>query len=182
MRKGEFAQGGCRSNPCYSKVDTTTQLYYETSSPRQPALTTCALPTRFAKVKRSPSGPSRHNRITRFITSIMLFIKALLEAIMAAAVSSAAPDKLHNHKTRDTQVPSLDVPACPSIGTISYHNTVPSTDNSAFPITEVALCYDDSFIQITFTALEEENFYCRCPSKQWPTPRFLCNPTQRSCH
>lgn len=68
-------------------------------------------------------------------------------------------------KARGLDVPSLDVPACPDVGSISYTNTVPSTDNTTFPKTEVSLCYDDASIHITFTALQEKSFYCKSDSR-----------------
>jgi hypothetical protein len=54
-------------------------------------------------------------------------------------------------------VPSLNVPACPSKGTIEYNTSVP--EKTPFPQTEVSLCYDDSTIHIDFTARNETNFY-----------------------
>ncbi|KAI1098037.1 hypothetical protein F4804DRAFT_141116 [Jackrogersella minutella] len=55
-------------------------------------------------------------------------------------------------------VPSLEAPAC-SIGkgSVQYDKSVP--DLAAFPKTQVDVCYDDTSIHITFTALEETNFY-----------------------
>lgn len=87
----------------------------------------------------------------------MSFVTVLLAA---AAVTVAALPQNMARSDGQSCVPSLDVPACPDLGSISYTNTVPSTDNATFPKTEVALCYDDSFIHITFTALEETAFYC----------------------
>ncbi|KAH8879744.1 hypothetical protein GQ53DRAFT_755715 [Thozetella sp. PMI_491] len=54
-------------------------------------------------------------------------------------------------------VPTLKVPACPSIATATYDKSVP--DLSPFPTTEVDLCYDDTAISVTFRALNETNFY-----------------------
>lgn len=54
--------------------------------------------------------------------------------------------------------PSLEVPACPSAGTVLYNTSVP--DKGLFPPTQVDLCYDDSSIHIKFTAFEEKDFYC----------------------
>lgn len=59
-----------------------------------------------------------------------------------------------------TAVPCLEVPECPALSTVTYNTPVPSSDDAVFPRTEVALCYDDSFIRITFSAFEEESFYC----------------------
>lgn len=88
----------------------------------------------------------------------MRFVYGL--AVAAASAVSAAPQKTVRSGDDDPSVPSLDVPACPDLGSVSYANSVPSTENTTFPKTEVALCYDDSFIHITFTALEETSFYC----------------------
>ncbi|KAF3763453.1 hypothetical protein M406DRAFT_279552 [Cryphonectria parasitica EP155] len=60
---------------------------------------------------------------------------------------------------RGLDVPSLDVPECPAVGTVAYNTSVPNNDTAAFPETKASLCYDDSFIRITFTALQEEYFY-----------------------
>ncbi|EME38826.1 hypothetical protein DOTSEDRAFT_139710 [Dothistroma septosporum NZE10] len=54
-------------------------------------------------------------------------------------------------------VPSLDVPRCPERSTITYDKSVP--DLKDFPLTQVELCYDDTFIRIDFTAYNETNFY-----------------------
>ncbi|KAI1341728.1 hypothetical protein F5Y15DRAFT_345972 [Xylariaceae sp. FL0016] len=55
-------------------------------------------------------------------------------------------------------VPSLDVPCCSEgKGTVQYNKSVPNQTD--FPETKVALCYTDTAINITFTALEEKNFY-----------------------
>lgn len=53
--------------------------------------------------------------------------------------------------------PSLEVPACPSKGTVQYDKSMP--EGEAFPLTQVDLCYDESALQITFTAYNETNFY-----------------------
>ncbi|KAF2170411.1 hypothetical protein M409DRAFT_64161 [Zasmidium cellare ATCC 36951] len=54
-------------------------------------------------------------------------------------------------------VPSLEVPACPDKGTLTYNQSVP--DKTNFPNTQVDLCYEDKSISITFTAYEETNFF-----------------------
>ncbi|KAH9905745.1 hypothetical protein F4778DRAFT_677692 [Xylariomycetidae sp. FL2044] len=54
-------------------------------------------------------------------------------------------------------VPSVSVPACPAVGTVIYSQSVP--DLTAFPLTQVDLCYTPSAIQITFTAYNETDFY-----------------------
>jgi hypothetical protein len=53
--------------------------------------------------------------------------------------------------------PSVDVPACPQKGTVTYSKSVP--DLTDFPLTQVDLCYTDTSIAITFTAYNETNFY-----------------------
>ncbi|KAI9150207.1 Extracellular protein [Paramyrothecium foliicola] len=55
------------------------------------------------------------------------------------------------------KVPSLEVPACPRKGTISYSKSVPAL--APFPLTKADVCYTDTSIAITFTAYEEKNFY-----------------------
>ncbi|KAF7549289.1 hypothetical protein G7046_g8401 [Stylonectria norvegica] len=55
------------------------------------------------------------------------------------------------------KVPSLNVPACPAVGTIQYSKSVPS--RTGFPLTQVDLCYTQTTIAITFTAHNETNFY-----------------------
>lgn len=99
----------------------------------------------------------------------MYFVAALIAA--SAATVAASPPKTARLGDQPC-VPSLNVPACPDLGSISYTNTVPSTDNTTFPKTEVALCYDDSFIHITFTALGETAFYCTFVglASRMPTP------------
>lgn len=67
--------------------------------------------------------------------------------------------------------PPLEVPACPSVGTVTYNTSVPG--QGPFPRTQVDLCYDDSSIQIKFTAFEEKDFYCMC--NQFPL--LLARPT-----
>lgn len=54
-------------------------------------------------------------------------------------------------------VPSLDVPACPRVGTIQYSRSVPS--KTSFPLTQVDLCYTKTTIDMKFTAYNETNFY-----------------------
>lgn len=85
-------------------------------------------------------------------------IVSALVAITAPAFSAAFPGVVYNDDL--AAAPCLQVPACPAVGTVSYTSSVPSTDTTPFPKTEVALCYDDSFIHITFTALNDTSFYC----------------------
>lgn len=54
-------------------------------------------------------------------------------------------------------VPSVDVPACPRVGTITYSKSVP--EKKDFPRTQVDLCYTDTKLSLTFTAKDEVNFY-----------------------
>ncbi|KAJ7670504.1 hypothetical protein B0H17DRAFT_1085696 [Mycena rosella] len=56
-----------------------------------------------------------------------------------------------------TAVPSLNVPACPAKGTVTYNKSVP--DKGPYPLTQVDLCYDATAIHITFTAHNETNFF-----------------------
>lgn len=121
----------------------------------------------------------RHIQTTRpsfplIYQSKMLLISTLLVAL--ATVVSASP---HMQMARGPDVPSLDVPACGKTSkvTINYRNTVPSTDNSPFPCTQVSLCYDDAFIYIGFTALNETSFYCECRASP-PAPPCACLETE----
>lgn len=70
--------------------------------------------------------------------------------ILAAATASAAVSCA-------TDVPSLEVPACPSVGSVHYSKSMPEQED--FPLTQVDLCYDDDAIRLTFTAYNETNFY-----------------------
>lgn len=54
-------------------------------------------------------------------------------------------------------VPSLEVPACPQKGTIQYSKSDPN--RTAFPLTQVDLCYSPTSIELTFIAHNETNFY-----------------------
>lgn len=74
-------------------------------------------------------------------------------AVLMALVS-VVPGMLAQYLTR----PALEVPACPTTGSVSYNTSVP--DGGLFPLTQVDLCYDDSSIHINFTAYEEKDFYC----------------------
>ncbi|PNY29653.1 Uncharacterized protein TCAP_00431 [Tolypocladium capitatum] len=73
-----------------------------------------------------------------------------LLSIVAMAASLAAAGCAQN-------VPSVDVPACPGVGTIAYDRTVP--DLMPFPRTQVDLCYTDDHLQLGFTAFGEVNYY-----------------------
>ena len=79
----------------------------------------------------------------------MLFILAVFLALV-----SAVPGLLPPYQIR----PALEVPACPTTGTVSYNTSVP--DGGLFPLTQVDVCYDDSSIHIKFTAFEERSFFC----------------------
>ncbi|KAM0550601.1 hypothetical protein ACHAPJ_008859 [Fusarium lateritium] len=69
--------------------------------------------------------------------------------ILLAAAASLTTATLH--------VPSVTVPACPKTGTIKFSKSVP--DQKPFPRTEVDLCYTHNALSLTFTALDEKNFY-----------------------
>ncbi|KAF7195727.1 Extracellular protein [Pseudocercospora fuligena] len=56
-----------------------------------------------------------------------------------------------------TTTPHLEVPACPSKGTIEYSRSVPN--KTEFPLTQVDLCYSETSIEIDFTAYNETNFF-----------------------
>ncbi|KAL3951868.1 hypothetical protein ACCO45_013585 [Purpureocillium lilacinum] len=71
-------------------------------------------------------------------------------AVVAMAAGLAAATCAH-------RVPSVDVPACPRVGSITYSKTVP--DQKPFPRTQVDLCYSAEHLQIGFTAYDEVNFY-----------------------
>ncbi len=73
--------------------------------------------------------------------------------ILAVAAIAATPALADYSKP----LPSVSVPACPSVGTVTYSKTVP--DLADFPLTQVDLCYSDTAIQMTFTAYNETNFY-----------------------
>lgn len=77
-----------------------------------------------------------------------MFPTSTVLAATAAAAASASYASV---------VPSLQVPACPALGTLSYNASVP--DRAAFPRTDVALCYDDASIRINFTAEGETSFH-----------------------
>lgn len=92
----------------------------------------------------------------------MLWI--LTSSLVAATVVSGFSVQHHSPRHNDPAVPSLRVPACPDTGNITYTNSVPSTDTDPFPETQVAVCYDDLYIHIVFTALNETSFYCTTSS------------------
>lgn len=84
----------------------------------------------------------------------------VLFSVIAAAAAVSGLSFEHYARHNDPSVPSLEVPTCPDTGNVSYTNSVPSTDTDPFPETQVAVCYDDNFIHIIFTALNETSFYC----------------------
>ncbi|KAI1750192.1 hypothetical protein F4782DRAFT_510250 [Xylaria castorea] len=56
-------------------------------------------------------------------------------------------------------VPSLIVPSCDKgTGNVQYDRSVPNGE-SKFPLTKVNVCYTTTDIKITFTALEEVNYF-----------------------
>ena len=77
-------------------------------------------------------------------------MKVLLRTLALAATAAVLP-------AAAVDVPCLDVPACPAKGTIQYNKSVPN--QTAFPLTQVDLCYDDEAIRIDFTAYNETNFF-----------------------
>lgn len=79
---------------------------------------------------------------------------------------TVVPGMLAQYLTR----PALEVPACPTTGSVSYNTSVP--DGALFPLTQVDLCYDDSSIHIKFTAYEEKDFYCM-PIPSTVLPAFI---------
>ncbi|KAK5996438.1 Extracellular protein [Cladobotryum mycophilum] len=78
---------------------------------------------------------------------------ALTTAAAVASLAAATPTTT----TPCPKVPSLNVPRCPRVGTITYNKSVPNLTD--FPLTQVDLCYSDKDIEITFTAYNETNFY-----------------------
>ncbi|EGR44649.1 hypothetical protein MKX07_005212 [Trichoderma sp. CBMAI-0711] len=56
-----------------------------------------------------------------------------------------------------TKVPSVNVPSCPRIGSVSYTTSVP--DRTPFPRTQVDLCYTDDSLELTFIAYDEVNYF-----------------------
>ncbi|KAJ6511485.1 hypothetical protein C8R47DRAFT_736264 [Mycena vitilis] len=77
----------------------------------------------------------------------MFFAAALVAAAAVVPVFAAS----------NITVPSLNVPACPAKGTVTYNKSVP--DRGAFPLTQVDVCYSDTSIEITFTAHNETDFF-----------------------
>ncbi|KAJ6588568.1 hypothetical protein B0H19DRAFT_1100128 [Mycena capillaripes] len=77
-----------------------------------------------------------------------MFVRTILVAAAVVVPALAASN---------ISVPSLNVPACPAKGTVTYNKSVP--DKVAFPLTKVEVCYDDSHIDITFTAFNETDFF-----------------------
>ncbi|TFK96151.1 hypothetical protein BDV98DRAFT_576683 [Pterulicium gracile] len=81
----------------------------------------------------------------------MIATLLLLASVAAPALASGLPP------SPKVRVPSVNVPACPKKATVSYNKSVP--DKQPFPNTLVDLCYDNTAIQLTFTAQEETEFY-----------------------
>ncbi|KAI1179814.1 hypothetical protein F4777DRAFT_400965 [Nemania sp. FL0916] len=80
--------------------------------------------------------------MTRLINTLLL---------LGASVTGAQCTSPH--------VPSLNVPSCDKgKGSVQYDRSVPNGE-SKFPLTKVDLCYTDKAINITFTALEEVNYF-----------------------
>ena len=79
-------------------------------------------------------------------------------AILATAVSQSAYAAVSKCRHGDCKTtPSVNVPKCPSLGTIKYSKSVP--DQTAFPRTQVDLCYTDTHLSMGLTALDEVNFF-----------------------
>jgi hypothetical protein len=55
------------------------------------------------------------------------------------------------------KVPSVNVPSCPRVGSISYSKSVP--DLTPFPRTQVDLCYTANSLELTFIAYDEVNYF-----------------------
>jgi hypothetical protein len=99
----------------------------------------------------------------------MLFVLAIFMALVSAVSTLLSR-------------PSLQVPACPAVGTVSYNTSVP--DKGLFPQTTVDLCYDGSSIHIKFTALEEKDFYCTSTGRPFCRQEsyLLAPPRQPESH
>ncbi|KZV87468.1 hypothetical protein EXIGLDRAFT_620584 [Exidia glandulosa HHB12029] len=78
----------------------------------------------------------------------------MLAAFLLALLSSPL---VHVHARAAPAVPSLDVPACPSVGTATFSKSIP--DLAPFPTTSVSLCYTSSTLSLIFTALNESSFF-----------------------
>ncbi|PQK12438.1 hypothetical protein BB8028_0003g10550 [Beauveria bassiana] len=74
-------------------------------------------------------------------------------SVVAAAAAAASLASASNK----CKVPSVNVPACPAVGTVRFDESVP--DRKEFPATQVDLCYTDTELAITFTARNETSFY-----------------------
>lgn len=55
------------------------------------------------------------------------------------------------------EVPSLQVPSCPNIGTASFALSVP--DKKPFPKTSIDACYTSTSLVLAFRAFEEQSFH-----------------------
>lgn len=80
----------------------------------------------------------------------------LFRSLIIAATAAVVPT-LADADSYGSSLPSLDVPACPSKGTIQYNKSVPNKTD--FPLTQVDLCYDTQALRATFTAYNETNYY-----------------------
>ncbi|OAQ96277.1 hypothetical protein LLEC1_02228 [Akanthomyces lecanii] len=79
-----------------------------------------------------------------------------MRSSMVLAVAAGSLAAASNTSTK-CKVPSVDVPACPAVGTLRFDKSVP--DRNDAPATQVDLCYTDTSLAMTFTARNETNFY-----------------------
>lgn len=80
----------------------------------------------------------------------------LCRSLIIAAAAAVVP-ALADTDSYGSSLPSVNVPACPSKGTIQYSHSVPN--GTAFPLTQVDMCYDTQALRVTFTAYNETNYY-----------------------
>ncbi|KOS21732.1 hypothetical protein ESCO_001503 [Escovopsis weberi] len=81
----------------------------------------------------------------------MLYLPTMTAAAALTGLAVATPS------TSGPKVPSVNVPKCPHVGTVTYSKSVP--DLQPFPPTQVSLCYTDKSIVIDFVARGETNFF-----------------------
>ncbi|KAL6798031.1 hypothetical protein J3E68DRAFT_398854 [Trichoderma sp. SZMC 28012] len=70
---------------------------------------------------------------------------------------TAAAGLLATASATYSKLPSVNVPSCPRVGTISYSKSVP--DLTPFPLTQVNLCYTDKSLELSFIAYDEVNYF-----------------------
>ncbi|KAF4120419.1 hypothetical protein GMORB2_3220 [Geosmithia morbida] len=76
------------------------------------------------------------------------------ETLMLLVATSGLVKASHSNAS----TPSVQVPACPIKGTITYTKSVPSQTDD-FALTQVDLCYTANSLSLTLTAYNETNFY-----------------------